>query len=205
MRLYIATLALEKKITMRKLAVVLMVMLCTSCALAPFEIQKAPLKPDQAVVFDIDGTLTPSLLAIYTAREDASKAVCVFADAGYKIIYLSARIQLFQSGIPSWLKENHFPEGSIIVPQTDEDSSDHTAFKKRVLYAYKKNRWTFVAAYGDSSTDFDAYTEVGISEDRVFALRRKGETSCEPGRWKQCLSGWTEHISFITNLVSPEK
>ena len=125
----------------------------TSCALLSFEIQKAPLKPGQAVVFDIDGTLTPSRLAIYTAREDAAKAVRVFADAGYKIIYLSARTQLFQSGIPNWLKENHFPEGSINVPQTDKDSSDHAAFKERVLNAYKKNGWTFVAAYGDSVTD----------------------------------------------------
>lgn len=91
-------------------------MLCISCVLPPFEIQKAPLKADQAVVFDIDGTLTPSRWAIYTAREDAAKAVDVYADAGYKIIYLSARTQLFQSGIPNWLKKNQFPEGSINVP-----------------------------------------------------------------------------------------
>jgi hypothetical protein len=200
-----ATRTLWKGNPMRKLAVVLVAMLCASCALLPFEIQKAPLKPDQAVVFDIDGTLTPSPLAIYTAREDAAKAARIFADAGYKIIYLSARTQLFQSGIPNWLKKSNFPEGSINVPQTDKDSSDHAAFKKRVLYAYKTNRWTFIAAYGDSSTDFDAYAEVGIPEDRVFALRREGKSSCEPGKWKTCLSGWTEHISFITNLVSPEK
>jgi len=62
-----------------------------------------------------------------------------------------------------------------------------------------------VAAYGDSTSDFDAYAEVGISEDRVFALRREGETSCEPGKWKKCLGGWNEHIGFIKNLVATEK
>jgi phosphatidate phosphatase PAH1 len=185
---------------MRKLAVVLMVMLCTSCALLSFEIQKAPLKPDQAVVFDIDGTLTPSRLAIYTAREDAAKAVRVFADAGYKIIYLSARTQLFQSGIPNWLKENHFPEGSINVPQTDKDSSDHAAFKERVLNAYKKNGWTFVAAYGDSVTDFEAYTKAGIPKERVFALQRAGEKTCQgdPSMWNKCLHSWAEHMNEIS-------
>jgi phosphatidate phosphatase PAH1 len=188
---------------MRKLTVVLMVMLCASCALLPFEIQKTPLKPDQAVVFDIDGTLTPSRLAIYTAREDAAKAVRVFADAGYKIIYLGARTQLFQSGIPNWLKENHFPEGSINVPQTDKDSSDHAAFKKRVLRAYKTNGWTFVAAYGDSSTDFEAYAEVGIKKDHVFALQRAGETKCEDGIYAKCLGSWTEHMDKIAQLAQP--
>ena len=190
---------------MRKLAAVLMVTLSASCALLPYDIQKAPLKPDQAVVFDIDGTLTPTRLAILTARVDAADAVRVFADAGYKILYLSARTRIFQSCIPNWLKKNHFPEGSINVPQTDEDRSDHAAFKMRVLRAYIANGWTFVAAYGDSSTDFVAYGKVGISEDRVFALQREGETSCEPGRWKKCLSGWTDHISFISRLVSPGK
>ena len=55
-------------------------MLCVSCTLMSFEVQKAPLKPDQAVVFDIDGTLTPKPSAIYTARDDAANAVRLFAD-----------------------------------------------------------------------------------------------------------------------------
>ena len=89
---------------MRNLTILLLALLCASCALRSFEIQKTPLKPDQAVVFDIDGTLTPKVSAIFTAREDAANAVRLYADKGYKIVYLSARPNLLQAGIPNWLK-----------------------------------------------------------------------------------------------------
>jgi hypothetical protein len=186
---------------MRNLSILLVVMLCTSCALLPFEIQKTPLKPDEAVVFDIDGTLTPNPSAIFIAREDAAKAVNLFANKGYKIIYLSARIKFFQAGIPNWLKENSFPEGSIHVPQTAEDSSDHAAFKKRILSNYKTNGWKFVAAFGDSSTDFEAYADAGITH--VFALQRTGESNCQPGKYEKCWSTWSGHDVEIKLLTPP--
>ena len=188
---------------MRNLTILLLAMLCTSCTLQSFEVQKAPLKPDQAVVFDIDGTLTPKPSAVFTARDDAANAVRLFADQGYKIVYLSARITILQSDIPNWLKGNHFPEGSIHVPQTAADSSDHGAFKKRILEIYRENGWKFVAAYGDTSTDFEAYAAVGIDKDRVFALQREGETSCQPGIWAKCFSSWSEQIDGIKHMVQP--
>lgn len=182
---------------MRNLTIPLVAMLCISCTLMPFEVQKAPLKPDQAVVFDIDGTLTPKPIAIYTARDDAANAVRLYADKGYKIIYLSARFVLFQANIPNWLKKNHFPEGSIHVPETAMDRSDHAAFKKRILGIYKANGWKFVAAYGDSSTDFHAYAEAGINQNNVYALQRAGETSCQPGIWAKCFRSWSEQMDLI--------
>jgi hypothetical protein len=186
-----------------QLTILLLAIICSSCALRSFEVQKAPLKPDEAVVFDIDGTLTPNVSAIFTARDDAAKAARLFADHGYKIVYLSARIRIFQSGIPNWLKENHFPEGSIHVPQTAMDRSDGGAFKKRILEIYRENGWKFVAAYGDSSSDFEAYATVGIDKDRVFALQREGETSCHPGIWAKCFISWTEQIDGIMHMVKP--
>ena len=186
---------------MRNLSILLVIMLCTSCALLSYEIQKTPLKPDEAVVFDIDGTLTPSPSAIFTAREDAAKAVNLFANKGYKIIYLSARPTFFQAGIPNWLKENRFPEGSIHVPQTAEDSSDHAAFKKRILFSHKAKGWKFVAAFGDSSTDFEAYADAGITH--VFALQRAGASECQPGKYVECWSSWSGHDEDIMILMSP--
>lgn len=190
---------------LRKLLLTVFIpLILIGCSLLPFEIQKTPLKPDQAVVFDIDGTLTPKPLAIYTARNDAANAVRLYADKGYKIIYLSTRIQLFQAGIPNWLKENSFPEGSVHVSQTANDSRDPAIFKKRILDIYKTNGWKFVAAYGDSSTDFEAYANVGIQKEHVFALQREGETSCQLGVWAECLSSWTEHKKVIEQLVQPQ-
>lgn len=184
-------------------SIVLVGILCSSCALQVFDIQKAPLKPDQAVIFDIDGTLTPKVSAIWTARDDAAKAVSRFADNGYKIIYLSARTRLLQSGIPGWLKRNGFPEGSIQVPQTSAESSDHAGFKKRILIKFQENGWNFIAAYGDSSTDFEAYSGVGIDKAHVFALRRAGEDSCQKGEWAECLDSWAGHMAHISKLVQP--
>ena len=186
---------------MRNLSILLAAILSTSCALQPFEVQKTPLLPNQAVVFDIDGTLTPGKYSISTARDDAAAAVRSFADKGYKIIYLSARITFFQSGIPNWLKENQFPEGSIHVPEPDKDSSfDPVPFKERILNIYKAKGWEFAAAYGDQSTDFKAYVDVGIPKAHVFALQRSGET-CDDGVYAKCLRSWAEHMDEIKQLT----
>jgi phosphatidate phosphatase PAH1 len=188
---------------MRNLSILLVAILCSSCALRTFDIQKAPLKPNQAVVFDIDGTLTPKVSAIYTARDGAASAVQLFAKNGYKIIYLSARTRLLQSGIPDWLKKHDFPEGSIQVPQTSTDSSDHAAFKTRILKKFQAKGWNIFAAYGDSSTDFEAYSEAHIDKEHVFALRRAGEDSCQPGIWAECLNSWADHTDHIKQMVQP--
>ena len=45
--------------TIRNLIFALITMLCSSCALLPVDIPYAPQKQAPAVVFDIDGTLTP--------------------------------------------------------------------------------------------------------------------------------------------------
>lgn len=182
---------------MRNIVIFLMVMLCSSCMQLSADIQNAPQKQAKAVVFDIDGTLTPHPLEFWEARRDAAKAVNIYADKGYKIIYLSARITILQTNIPKWLKENGFPDGNVHVTETVEDKKDHARFNTRTLQDYLAHGWKVEFAYGDSSTDFDAYAAAGIPNDRVFALRREGETFCQPGAWKTCLSGWTEHIDSI--------
>lgn len=187
---------------MRNLFILLVVMLCSSCAqLPPSAIPCAPPKQAQAVVFDIDGTLTPKVFAVFEARTDAAKAVRIFADKGYKIIYLSTRISWLSAGIPSWLKEHGFPDGSVHVAQTDEDRSHPYDFKTRMLKEFIDHGWNVKFAYGDSSTDFAAYAAVGIPKERVFALLRDGETWCEWGDWKACLNGWTKHLDFVTKSV----
>lgn len=186
---------------MRMLTLVLLTFFFAGCTLLPGEVQPTPLKPDQAVVFDIDGTLTPRPRAIFTARKDAATAARLFADKGYKIVYLSARIRSLQSGIPEWLREHHFPDGSIHVPQNHADSRDHAAFKTRILERYRQHGWHFVAAYGDSSTDFEAYAHAGINKSNVFALQREGQSACQPGPWQQCLATWSEHLGTIGTML----
>ena len=187
---------------MRNFSILLLAILCSGCSLKAHDIQQAPLKQNQAVVFDIDGTLTPKKIAFATARDDAATAAQLFADNGYLIIYLSARRRSLQSGIPGWLERKGFPEGSIQV-RNKSDSKNNATFKKRVLREFQENGWNLFAGYGDKSTDFDAYSAAGIDKSRIFALQAVGKDSCEPGIWAKCLKTWTEHIDDIANLVRP--
>lgn len=188
--------------TMRNSGILLLAILCSGCALRAHDIQPATPKQNQAVVFDIDGTLTPKKLAFSIARDDATTAAQLFADNDFLIIYLTARRRSLQSGIPGWLKRKGFPEGSIQV-RNKTDSRNHTTFKKRVLKEFQENGWNLFAAYGDKSTDFEAYSAVGIDRSRIFALQIAEKDSCEPGIWAICLESWTEHIDHIANMVRP--
>jgi hypothetical protein len=167
---------------------------CT--ALAPPRVPDAS-RSDEAVVVDIDGTLTPSVYAIGEARPDAAKALQAYAARGVSIIYLSARVPILQSVIPPWLRAEGFPPGSLQLAQTIEDRRTPDAFKLRVMRDYKAHGWTIIAAYGDSATDFKAYAEAGIAPEQVYAMRRHGDSHCQHGQWAACLNGWTEQLGLI--------
>ena len=172
--------------------------LAAGCGRLPdSQVPEPPWPQALAVVFDIDGTLTPDVRSIFTVRPDASPAVRRYFDKGYRVIYLSTRSGLLQNGIPGWLKANGFPEGSIHVGQTGVDDKNPALFKLRILKEYRARGWRLVGGYGDSSTDFEAYAGAGIPKYLVFALRRKGESRCQPGQWQVCLQGWTEHLTYI--------
>ena len=174
------------------------VTIISGCAeLPPPAIPVAPQIKPEIVVFDVDGTLTPTAAQIFTARKDAAKVVQMYARNGYRIVYLTARIGLFQGAVPVLLKENDFPHGDIVVAKTDDEQDHPDKFKARILKEYRARGWEIVAAYGDSESDFLAYSIAEIPKERVFALRRKGEAHCEPGVWMRCISEWTELLDKI--------
>lgn len=164
-----------------------------------------PIK-NRAIVFDIDGTLTPEPNSVFTARENASRAVNLFADHGYAIIYLSARNLFFQFPIPNWLENNEFPDGNIHVPQSHWEHNNPAEFKASTLQTYVDSGWHLVAAYGDTHTDFEAYAEVGIPRDRIFALQRKDAPQCQLTErvWAECLNAWQPHFERIMGIINME-
>lgn len=184
-----------------KIGALCLLLACAGCTLTPHRVEGAANGGANAVVFDIDGTLTSDVHAVFNVREDAAAAVSTFSRSGIKIIYLTARMPLMQFVIPGWLDRHGFPEGSIHVITTWEDRKDHAAFKQRVLEEYRNKGWTLIAAYGDSSTDFKAYEAAGVPRERVFALLRRGETECQPGSWRGCYGGWTEQLETIEALA----
>ncbi len=167
----------------------------------PTQVPEPPKPQALAVVFDIDGTLTPDIFSVAEARPDAAKALRIYAERGYKIIYLSGRQSFLQARIPNWLKDNGFPESTLHVPQTDIDIKRPAIFKASIMKQYAAMGWRLVGGYGDSETDFEAYADAGIPRGQVFALLRKGYTACQPGEWQVCLKGWTEHLHYIDSRV----
>ena len=176
------------------------------CAqLPPADVPAPSPSQGQAVVLDIDGTLTPNNLSVYEPRPGAAEAVSALSNMGYKIVYLTTRIPPFQSGLPDWLRQNGFPEGSLHVAQSGDERDHAYKFKVAVLNAYLKRGWRLAYAYGDSSTDFAAYAEARIPKEHVFALKRRGSKDCQDGVYQACLEGWTEHLPYIGREIASAK
>jgi phosphatidate phosphatase PAH1 len=152
----------------------------------------------QTVIFDIDGTLTPTTSAIFGVRQDAASAVKYFADQHYQIVYLSARPLILQKTLPKWLETNKFPQGLLYLPQSDEEAKDPIVFKTKVLQAFTAQGWSLAYAFGDSTTDFVAYAQAGIAKSHVYALQHREADACQEGDWQACLTGWSEIESAIS-------
>lgn len=188
----------------RSIAVFSLVLLLSGCALPPDPVPKAPRHQAPAVVFDIDGTLTPDVLSVFQVRPHAVESAHIYADKGYEIIYLSARVKVLQSRIPGWLEKHEFPEGAVHVTETAEDKKDHAAFKARILKEYVSNGWKLAYAYGDSTTDFEAYAAAGIPQERVFALQRRSDEQPQPGTYHAHMVTWDEHLEYIRSTPDAE-
>ncbi len=151
------------------------------------------------VVFDIDGTLTPTVARIFSVRPDASAVARRYAEQGHQIVYLTARAPVLQGMLPGFLSRHGFPPGALVAPTSRAEHRAPAAFKARVLDDFRAHGWDIAAAYGDSSSDFAAYARAGIPRERVFALRRVGAAHCQAGAWITCLPGWTPRLEALSN------
>lgn len=168
-------------------------LLLSGCSVTPTEISAPNGNSDKAVIFDIDGTLTPCNACIFSERENASELVQTYADNGFKIIYLTARNVYFQFNIPFFLSLYHFPDGDIQVANSMAERKNFKTFKLNILKRYTESGWTLFAAYGDSSTDFAAYLAAGVPQNKIFAITRQGDCKCKPGPWRKCYDSWSKH------------
>jgi phosphatidate phosphatase PAH1 len=179
-----------------------LISMCGCTPIPPADVPRPTLSQNEAVVTDVDGTLTPRNIEVFMVRPGAVEALNAISRKGYKIVYLTARTPLFQSGLPDWLRKNGFPPGTLHVAQTFEDSDHPDKFKANVLAAYTNAGWHLAYAYGDSHTDFTAYAEAKIQKEHVFALKRKGSKACENGLYQACIDGWVEHLTYIEHEIS---
>lgn len=160
--------------------------------------KSTPVTPGEAVVFDIDGTLSNDPLDLIFVREGAVAAVEAYLDLGYQVILLTSRDQLLEAETRAWLEVWDFPD----LPLYMSDStllleSQRVAFKRdKLLELESDENLDFVYAYGDSTSDFDAYSQAGIPATEVFALKRFFTQACQPDSalWAECLPDYVDHV-----------
>jgi phosphatidate phosphatase PAH1 len=153
---------------------------------------------NDVVVFDIDGTLTKDPLSS-TPHPGAVDAVKAYKAKGYAVVYLTARWKPVQELYTrAWLALNGFPNQPLYMSSSLLLSDSATVrYKTTTLSKIESGPPEVVYAYGDSSTDFQAYANAGVVASNVYALKRSGSASCEPGGWNSCLVDYTGHLPFI--------
>ena len=179
-----------------RLLLALIMLACSGCSTLPNHFEKAPADHTKAVVFDVDGTLTPMVWRFWQVREDAAKAAQRFASEGYHVFYVTARFLWLQWPLPDWLEDHDFPAGDLYVPQTWEEHREPQPFKQQILQQLIDDGWQLEWAFGDSTSDFRAYAEVNIPQDHVYALQRENADECESGPWAACLKNWTDFLKL---------
>jgi hypothetical protein len=168
-----------------------------------------------AIVTDIDETLTISdaefIMQIADGtydpveREGAQELITAYADLGYRIMYLTARsedIVLLGTGETAreaterWLLEHDFPTDPattlvVLSPMfVFEDSA--AEFKAGALMEQQAAGWRFDYAYGNATSDIDAYANAGIDLATTFII---GEHAGEGGTVAVAGEGWVEHTA----------
>lgn len=168
-----------------------------------------------AIVTDIDETLTISdaefIMQIADGtydpveREGAQELIMAYADLGYRIMYLTARsedIVLLGTGETAreaterWLLEHDFPTDPtttlvVLSPMFVLDDSA-VEFKTGALMDQQAAGWRFDYAYGNATSDIDAYANAGIDLATTFII---GEHAGEGGTVAVAGEGWVEHTA----------
>lgn len=174
-----------------------------------------------AIVTDIDETLTLSDAEFVMQlgdstydpieREGAAEMITAYADLGYRIMYLTARAENLSAEdngetarelTERWLMEHDFPldESSTIVVLSEVLVVGESArvYKAESIAAQQDLGWRFDYAYGNATSDIDAYADAGIPLDVTFII---GEHAGEGGTVAIEGEGWVEHTADFLPTV----
>ena len=135
----------------------------------------------QVIVTDIDGTLTIADEELFKEIDDgnydpienasASRMMNVWFEKGYHIVYLTARPHVFRAETRQWLDRHAYPPGPVISANSLVFGESARQYKRtwcnRVLDDFG---WDVVAAYGNETSDIDAYEDAGIPKSITFIV-----------------------------------
>jgi phosphatidate phosphatase PAH1 len=132
----------------------------------------------QIVVSDIDGTLTHSEGAFpksvlfgsaVQAQPNAAASLRAAAEAGYQLVYLTARGERFTDATRRWLVEQGFPRGPLRLgrPMFVRPGEPVVEYKWNAIVALRQ-RFTVAAGIGNRASDVEAYRLAGLPARRTF-------------------------------------
>lgn len=139
----------------------------------------------QAVLFDIDGTLTindaeqigdylgiKNADAFYYAQE----TVQAYRDKGYQLIFLTARPYWMASGTRGWLSETmqqaewHLRTNINGELPSTATSEEHERFKREYIQQLQAEGLSIIRAYGNASSDIAAYEGAGLPKSETYII-----------------------------------
>ncbi|MCA9617458.1 MAG: hypothetical protein KC731_00460 [Myxococcales bacterium] len=155
------------------------------------------------VVTDIDGTLTLSDEELskqfsdssYVPLENKSAALMMntWAEKGYQVVYLTARPHVFRAETRKWLDDLGYPVGPVITANQLVFGDSARQYKRtwvnRVVTDFG---WVVTAAYGNATSDIDAYEDAGIPKDITFII---GESAGVAGTTAIDANDFSSHIT----------
>ncbi|XP_078045662.1 retinal degeneration B isoform X2 [Augochlora pura] len=125
----------------------------------------------ECVVFSIDGSFTASMSVSGKdpkVRAGAVDVVRHWQELGYLIIYITARPDMQQQKVVSWLSQHNFPHG--LVSFADGLSTDPLGHKAAYLNRLVQEHGVIIHhAYG-SSKDISVYTAINLKPNQIFII-----------------------------------
>jgi len=158
-----------------------------------------------AVLFDIDGTLTLNDFEAYadyvgvktaTAYHYAPEVVNAYRQKGYQVIFLTARPYWVTKDGLEWLKikgmgqwhyhSNPYGDGPI-PPNTQQFKTDYVRYLRNTV------GMNIVRAYGNATTDIAAYADGGIAKASTYIIgANAGASGTQPIH-----GDYLSHYSFV--------
>lgn len=181
-------------------------------------------KGTEAVVYDIDGTLTTGDNQVVTEmlldaahvgynptlRNGSVTMVRTWYAKGYLPIYLSGRAGTFYNLTRDWLKKRGFPPGIIghtestmptlplfKIPGTNVGVG---TFKANFLQRFIDGGIKLTSGYGNTSNDIKVYESLHIPKERTFMAKMIGPSSVYKDTVAVGQSFVKSHVEFLQQL-----
>jgi len=153
----------------------------------------------EAVIFSIDGSFTASVSVSGKdpkVRPSSVDVVRHWQELGYLIMYITARPDMQQRKVTTWLAQHNFPHG--VVAFMDGLSADPlrqktTYLKQRIAEADLQMH----AAYG-SAKDISVYNAIGLQPHQIFIIGKVAKKQYKEAN--VICEGYASHLSDLATL-----